>query len=91
MRISDMARSAYTGFPRPLKDAFAPIVGLIPNRLRYGQTFERWSADIRRSRNEPDFAVERAERQLRALLTKAATGSSFWRNVIGDRDVRSFR
>ncbi|MBL0936276.1 MAG: CoF synthetase [Rhizobiaceae bacterium] len=83
MRFVDMARSAYTSTPAPLRRRLAPLVALVPRSLKYGATFERWRRDIQRSEADREFAVERAQTQLRGLLTKAATGSAFWRNLLG--------
>lgn len=90
MGIWDRARSAYRGSPEGLRRALAPIAARVPHKLRYGKTFSDWSNDIRRSWQNPAFAVERTERQLRNLLAKAQKGSSYWRDVIADRNIQAF-
>ncbi|MCO6386642.1 hypothetical protein [Aliihoeflea sp. 40Bstr573] len=90
MRIFDIARSAYTSTPAPLRRRLAPLVALVPSSLRYGPAFERWRHDIRRSQTDPVFAVDRAQSQLRSLLAKASTGSAFWRHLLGAAALASF-
>jgi len=90
MRIVDIARSAYTSTPAPLRRRLAPFVALVPRSLKYGPAFERWRRDIRRSQTNPAFAVERAQTQLRALLSKASTGSAFWRDLLGAAPFSTF-
>lgn len=90
MGIWDRARSAYRGSPEGLRRALAPIAARVPHKLRYGKTFSDWSDDIRRSGQNPAFAVERTERQLRNLLAKAQGGSPYWRDVFTDRDIQAF-
>jgi phenylacetate-CoA ligase len=90
MGIWDRARSAYRGSPEGLRRALAPIAARVPRKLRYGKTFSDWSDDIRRSWQDPAFAVERTERQLRNLLAKAQNGSPYWRDVIADRNIQAF-
>lgn len=90
MGIWDRARSAYRGCPEGLRRALAPIAARVPHKLRYGKTFSDWSDDIRRSWQNPAFAVERTERQLRNLLAKAQSRSPYWRDVIADRDTQAF-
>lgn len=90
MRIVDIARSAYTSTPAPIRRRLAPLVALVPRSLKYGPAFERWRRDIKRSEVEPAFAVERAQSQLQALLTKASTGSAFWRNLLGAAAFATF-
>lgn len=90
MRIVDIARSAYTRTPAPIRRRLAPLVALVPRSLKYGPAFERWRRDIRQSQTDPAFAVERAQTQLQGLLSKASAGSAFWRKVLGAAAFATF-
>jgi phenylacetate-CoA ligase len=77
--VLDIARGAYVRSPKMVRNAVAPALALLPMLFQYGKTYYALRADIARSRVDSGFAETRQLAALRALLTKAHRGSTFYR------------
>ncbi len=78
----DRARGAYVRSPSFVRRTLRPLIGLIPSKLKFGRTYQRWRRDIARASQDHAYASERHLASLRALLAKAHHGSPFYRNLI---------
>ncbi|MEZ5875711.1 MAG: hypothetical protein R3D30_13155 [Hyphomicrobiales bacterium] len=79
MSVLDIARGAYVRSPKVIRDAVSPALALLPVSLKYGRAYQDWREAIALSRIDPAFTQGRRIAALRALLTKAYAGSTFWR------------
>lgn len=86
----DRARGAYVRSPFFVRRGLRPLIALVPARLKFGRTYERWRRDIARAAGDPVFAAERQLASLRALLAKAHAGSRFYRELIETSLGRGF-
>jgi phenylacetate-CoA ligase len=78
----DRARGAYVRSPPFVRKSLRPLIGLIPAKLKFGRTYQRWRRDIARASNDTGYAGERHLASLRALLAKAYAGSPFYRELM---------
>jgi phenylacetate-CoA ligase len=85
MRLMDVARGAYARSPVMVRRSLAPLISLVPTRLKFGRTYSEWRGRIARARTDTEFANEQHLAGLRRVIGKAYSGSSYYRNVIADR------
>jgi phenylacetate-CoA ligase len=82
LSIIDTARGAYVRSPYFLRRSLAPLISLVPTRLKFGSGYRQWRQRIARAANDPVYASEQQLIALRALLAKAHAGSGFYRPLI---------
>ena len=90
MSLMDVARGAYTRSPAALRRSLAPLVSLVPTRLKFGASYRQWRADIARSATDPAYAADRHIASLRALMAKAHAHSPFYRDLLDSALGASF-
>lgn len=90
MSLMDVARGAYARSPAVLRRSLAPLVSLVPTRLKFGASYRQWRADIARSATDPAFAADRHIASLRALMAKAYVHSPFYRDLLDSALGASF-
>ncbi len=86
MSLMDVARGAYVRSPTFVRRSIAPLVALVPTRLKFGPTYRRWRQRIAESAASPAYASAAHLAALRALMLKAHSGSPFYRDLI-DRSL----
>jgi phenylacetate-CoA ligase len=82
MSLMDVARGAYAQSPTVVRRSLAPLVALVPTRLKFGRSYRTWRERIARAAADPAYAADQHLASLRALLQKAHAGSSFYRQAI---------
>ncbi|MHB1102384.1 MAG: phenylacetate--CoA ligase family protein [Devosia sp.] len=82
MRLLDVARGAYVRSPAAVRRSLAPLVSLVPTRVKFGGTYKQWRDLIARSEADNSFARDRHLAGLRGLLAQAHAKSSFYRRMI---------
>lgn len=78
----DKARGAYVRSPAFVRRSLRPLIGLVPAKLKFGRTYQRWRRDIERANQDPAFAADRHLASFRSLLAHAHAGSPFYRDLI---------
>ena len=81
-RLLNIARGAYARSPNGLRRALAPVVALLPNRLKYGSAYRAVREEIVASRNDPAMAAREHLARLRALVAKAHAASPYYRGLV---------
>jgi phenylacetate-CoA ligase len=79
--LMDVARGAYFRSPAVVRRSIAPMVSLIPTRLKFGNTYRYWRAQIARASSDSQFAAERHVSGLRAIMQRAHARSPFYREL----------
>ncbi|HEV7275825.1 MAG TPA: hypothetical protein VGN80_06035 [Devosiaceae bacterium] len=82
MTLMDVARGAYARSPVLVRRSLAPLVSLVPTKLKFGGTYRTWRERIQRAAADPAYADECRTAALRSLLRKAHAGSPFYRQWI---------
>jgi len=90
LSILDIARGAYVRSPTAVRRSLAPIVSLMPTRLKFGRTYRQWRERIARANADPAYAAEQHLHYLRSLLQKAHAGSPFYRELFDAHLGRGF-
>jgi phenylacetate-CoA ligase len=85
MSLLDVARGAYVRSPASVRRTLAPLVSLLPTRLKFGRTYRQWRERIARASTDPGYAAEQHLANLRALMQKAHAGSPFYRDLFDAR------
>ena len=78
----DTARGAYGRSPRFVRNAVRPFLAMVPTRLKFGKTYQKWRERIAHAAQDPAFAAEQHQASLRKLLAKAHAGSPYYRDMI---------
>lgn len=84
MRLMDSARGAYARSPAFVRRSAAPVLSLVPTRLKFGARYRDERRRIARAAADPAFAAAAQLESLRALLRRAHAGSPFYRRWIED-------
>ncbi len=82
MRALDIARGAYARSPSGLRNFLSPAVSLMPTSVKFGRSYMRYREDIARSQHDIEFVRVRRLALLRDLITKAISGSAYYRERI---------
>lgn len=82
MSLMDVARGAYVRSPTFVRRSIAPLVSLVPTRLKFGRTYRTWRERIAESARDPAYAHNAHLAALRALMQKAHAASPFYRDLI---------
>ena len=78
----DVARGAYVRSPTIVRRSLAPLVSLVPTKLKFGRTYRQWRQRIARANTDAAFSSEQHVASLRKLMQTAYAGSPFYRDVI---------
>ncbi len=90
MSLMDVARGAYVRSPTLVRRSLAPLVSLVPTRLKFGRTYRAWRERIALAKSDPAYATERHVDALRAIIRHAHEKSPFYRGLIDDAFGRGF-
>jgi phenylacetate-CoA ligase len=90
MSLMDVARGAYVRSPTIVRRSLAPLVSLVPTRLKFGRTYRQWRGRIAHANTDAAFASEQHLASLRTLMQKAHAGSPFYRDLIDSALGRGF-
>jgi len=82
MSLMDVARGAYVRSPAAVRRSLAPLLSLVPTKLKYGRAYNLWRKRIALSAADTQFAHAQHLKGLRDLLTKAHGSSPFYREII---------
>jgi len=82
MQILDVARGAYIRSPAIVRRSLAPLVSLLPTRMKFGKTYHAGRARIAKAAADPARSNEEHLAALRALMAKAHAASPFYREMI---------
>ncbi len=82
VHLVDTARGAYARSPYFVRRSLAPLVSLLPTRMKFGKSYRDWRQRIAEAAADPAHAGVRQLASLRALLAKAHAGSPFYRELI---------
>lgn len=82
MRLLDVARGAYARSPAVVRRSLAPLISLVPTRMKFGGAYRQWREMIDRGHADPGYARERHLAALRGLLVQVHARSPFYRRLI---------
>jgi len=88
MKVSllDVARGAYVRSPDFVRRSLAPLISLVPTRLKFGRTYGEWRKRIERARADLNWASTEHLANLRATLQRAHELSPYYRELL-DRSL----
>jgi phenylacetate-CoA ligase len=84
MRLIDTARGAYARSPAVVRRSVAPVLALLPTRLKFGARYRDERRRIARAAADPAFAAAAQLNAVRTLLRRAHAGSRLYRRLIED-------
>jgi phenylacetate-CoA ligase len=82
MSLMDVARGAYVRSPEVVRRSLAPLVSLVPTRLKFGGNYRQWRERIALASADPAYAAEQHLTSLRAIVGRAHALSPFYRGLI---------
>jgi phenylacetate-CoA ligase len=82
LRIWDVARGAYIRSPAIVRRSLAPLISLLPARVKFGKTYHAWRERIARAAADPARSHDEHLAALRSLIGKAHATSPFYRDMI---------
>jgi len=81
-RLIDTARGAYVRSPPFVRRSLAPLVAMLPTRLKFGSRYRTWRERTAKAEADPAYAAEQQLSSLRHLIAKAHEGSPYYRPLI---------
>lgn len=82
MSLMDVARGAYVRSPTMVRRSLAPLISLVPTRLKFGSTYQQWRQRIARAETDAAWASAQHVAALRAVLQRAHAHSPFYRDLL---------
>lgn len=68
MKITDILRGLYIKSPNWLKRSSAPLLAMLPVKLKYGKTYLKYYDDIKRSKSDAEFTKQYQLDHLRKII-----------------------
>lgn len=90
MSLMDVARGAYVRSPTMVRRSLAPLVSLVPTKLKFGRTYQAWRQRIARANADTAWAAAEQLSALRATLQRVHQLSPFYRDLLDKHLGRGF-
>jgi phenylacetate-CoA ligase len=90
MSLMDVARGAYVRSPTMVRRSLAPLISLVPTKLKFGSTYQAWRKRIARASADNAYAAAEHLSGLRASLQRAHALSPFYRDLFDAHLGRGF-
>jgi phenylacetate-CoA ligase len=90
MSLMDVARGAYVRSPEIVRRSLAPLVSLVPTKLKFGRTYDHWRERIAHARAHAAWASAEQLSALRTTLARAHELSPFYRDLLDTALGRGF-